>query len=58
MVLKHYNRTEPLRSFPSFCRTTFFPIKQKVMMGYMLQVTFVEPLKRLCRTLGVRSNPV
>jgi len=27
-------------------------------MGYMFQMTSVEPLKRLRRTLGVRSNPV
>jgi len=50
VVLNLYKHAEPLRSFPSFCRTLFFPIQQKVKMGYWNQMTFVEPLKRLRRT--------
>jgi len=50
VVLKLYKHAEPLRSFPSFCRTALLPNQQKVKKCYWNLMTFVEPLKRLLRT--------
>ena len=48
--------SQPYVVFQAFVEPHFFQIQRK-KLGYMFQTTFVEPLKRLRRTLGARSNP-
>ena len=52
VVLQLYHTPNPCVVFQAFVEPYLCPMWQKVKMGYMFHMTFVEPLKWLRRTRG------